>query len=143
MTYLQIIASAAKTAKVSAVLLYAICAHESRDYTLDFALYDNGSPSFGVCQLKKDTALQLGWSGKDEMELRNPYLNVKLAAAYLKYEQDRYGEDWVKITSAYNSGSYSEGKVKGCPKNLKYLNLVKAKLPENLRYKLECRKEQQ
>jgi soluble lytic murein transglycosylase-like protein len=140
-SYLSIITAAAKAAKVSAILLYTICAHESRDYTLDFALYDNGSPSYGVCQLKKDTAILMGWKGKDETELRNPYVNAKYAALYLKYEQDRYGDDWIKIASAYNAGSYVEGKVKGCPRNLKYLKLVQAKLPEELQYKLDCKKE--
>ncbi len=141
MTYLQIITAAAKAAKVSAVLLYAICAHESRDFTLDFALYDNGSPSYGVCEIKSDTARMLGWNRKDEMELRNPYVNIPLAAEYLAYQQKRYGDDWVQLVSSYNAGSYVEGKVKGCPRNLKYLNLVKEKLDKSLQYKLDCKKE--
>lgn len=142
MTYLQIITAAAKAAKVSAVLLYAICAHESRDYTLDYSELDNGTPSYSVCQVKSGTATMLHWSGKNEMELRNPYVGVKYAALYLRYQQDRgYGDDWIKLVSSYNAGSYVEGKVKGCPRNLKYLNLVKEKLPENLRYKLECKKD--
>lgn len=139
MTYLQIITAAAKAAKTSAILLYAICAHESRNFTLDYSMYDNGSPSYGVCEIKSGTARMMGWNGTDEMELRNPYLNIKLAAKYLRYQQDIYGDDWIKLTSSYNSGTYAEGKVKNCPRNLKYLNLVKAKLPEELQYKLECK----
>ena len=140
MTYLQIIGAAAKAAKVSAVLLYAICQHESNDFMYDFTLYDNGSPSYSVCQIKGSSARQLGFTG-EAMKLRDPRIGVKYAALYLKYEQSRYGDDWVKIVSAYNSGSYIEGKIKGCPKNLKYLKLVQQKLPEELRFKLECRKE--
>src|ERR1700677_2506812 len=137
MTYLSIIANAAKAAKVSAILLAAICAHESRDFTLDFAMYDHGSPSFSVCQIKSGTAKMLGWNGRNEMELRNPYVGIKYAALYLSYQQKRYGEDWVKLVSSYNSGSYNpSNKVNGCPRNLKYLLSVKHELPEYLKYKL-------
>ena len=141
MTYLQIITAAAKAAKVSAILLYAICNHESNGFMYDYTLYDNGSPSFSVCQIKENSARQLGFTG-DAMELRNPYIGIKYAAEYLKYEQNRYGDDWIKLTSSYNAGSYTEGKVKGCPRNLKYLNLVKEKLDKSLQYKLDCKKEE-
>lgn len=143
MTYAKIIATAAKAAKVSAILLYAICNHESNGFTYDYTMYDSGSPSFSVCQIKKTTALMLGWKGKDEMKLRNPYVGIKYAALYLAYQQQRYGDDWVKLTAAYNSGSYNpSNKVKGCPRNLKYLNSVKEELPNYLRYRLECKEEQ-
>jgi soluble lytic murein transglycosylase-like protein len=139
MTYLSIIANAAKAAKVSAILLAAVCAHESRDFTLDYAMYDNGSPSYSVCQVKEDTARMLGFKG-NAMKLRNPYVGIKYAALYLAYQQQRYGDDWVKLTAAYNSGSYNpSNKVKGCPRNLKYLKSVKEELPDYLRYRLDCR----
>jgi len=139
MTYLQIITAAAKAAKVSAILLYSICSHESRNFELDYSLYDSGSPSYSVCQIKETTAIQMGWQGKNPMELRDPHVGIKFAALYLRYQQDRYGSgDWVKLASAYNAGSYSEGRVRGCPKNLGYIKLVKEKLPKNLRYKLSC-----
>jgi soluble lytic murein transglycosylase-like protein len=142
-SYLSIITAAAKAAKVSAVLLYSICAHESRDFTLDFALYDNGSPSYGICQLKEGTAKMLGWKGKDPMELRNPYTNVKYAALYLKYQQDRYGsEDWCILASAYNAGSFIESSKKPTfPRNLKYVNLVKEKLDKSIQHRLNCGKD--
>lgn len=141
MTYLSIIANAAKAAHVSAALLYAICSHESRSFTLDYALYDNGSPSYSVCQVKKDTAVFLGFKG-DPMELRRAEVGIKFAALYLKYQQDRYGEnDWCSLVSSYNAGSYIESKIKpGFPKNMKYVKLVQNKLPDNLRYKLNCNK---
>lgn len=139
MTYLSIITQAAKAAKVSAVLLYAICSHESRDFTLDLAEYDNGSPSYSVCQVKLETAKMFGFSG-DPMRLRDATVGVKYAALYLKYQQDRYGDaDWVKLTASYNSGTYVESnKVRGCPRNLAYLKLVRQKLPEALRARLDC-----
>jgi soluble lytic murein transglycosylase-like protein len=139
-TYLSIITAAAKAAHVPIMLLYSICAHESRDFTLDYAMYDGGSPSYSVGQVKEDTARMLGFKG-EPMELRNPKVGIKYSALYLKYQLDRYDGDWVKATSAYNAGTYNESdKTIGCPRNLKYILLVKAKLKATLRYKLECGK---
>lgn len=143
-TYLSIITVAAKAAKVSAALLYAICAHESNGFMYDYTLYDNGTPSYSVCQVKSGTVLMLGWTGKDEMELRNPYVGIKYAAKYLRYELDRYDNDWCKATAAYNSGSYTESKKKvGFPKNLRYVYKVQEKLPKHLQYKLNCGKKEE
>jgi soluble lytic murein transglycosylase-like protein len=137
MTYLQIIGVAAKAAKVSAVLLYAICAHESNDFMYDYTMYDAGSPSYSVCQIKESSARQLGFTG-EAMELRNPNIGIKYAALYLKYQQQRYGNDWIKLVASYNAGSYIEGKVKGCPRNLKYIRKVQQKLQKDLQRKLSC-----
>jgi len=142
MTYLSIITSIAKSVGVSASLLWAVCNHESNGFMYDYTMYDAGSPSYSICQVKESSARQLGFKGK-AMELRNPYVGIKYAALYLKYQQTRYGDDWVKLTSSYNAGSYIEGKVKGCPKNLKYIKKVQEKLDKSLRYKLECKKEGQ
>jgi soluble lytic murein transglycosylase-like protein len=139
MTYLQIITAAAKAAHISVAVLYAVCAHESNDFMYDYTMYDNGSPSYSVCQLKKDTALLLGWDGKDEMELRNPYVGIKYAAKYLRYQLDRYNGDYCKAVAAYNSGSFIESKKNpGYPKNLKYVRKVQQRLEKSLQNKLSC-----
>ena len=139
MTYLSIIIAAAKAAHVSVILLYAICSHESRNFTLDYAQYDNGSPSYGVCQVKEGTAQMFGYKG-NPMDLRNAEVSTKYAALYLKYQIDRYGENnWCALVSAYNAGSYNEStKMPGFPKNLKYVRLVQQKLPDELKDKLNC-----
>lgn len=138
MTYLSIIAAAAKAAQVSAVLLYAICAHESRDFSLDYALYDNGSPSYSVCQVKATTASQFGFKGSP-MELRNPHVGIKYAAIYLKYQMNRYNGNACKAVAAYNAGTYLESSVKpGYPKNLRYVRSVQNKLPKEKRHFLIC-----
>ena len=138
MTYLQIIAGAAKAAKVSATLLYSICAYESNGFMYDYTMYDAGSPSYSVCQIKENSARQLGFTG-EAMELRDPRVGIKYAALYLRYQQERYGNDWVKIVSAYNAGSYIEStKVPNCPRNLKYITKVKERLEKDLQYKLSC-----
>lgn len=135
----SIILNAAKMAHVSGVLLLAICNHESNGFRVNYTAYDQGSPSFGACQLKEASARQVGFKGKAEA-LKNPKTNAKYAALYLKYEQSRYGEsDWCVLTSAYNAGSYNESsKMPGYPRNLKYVRLVQRKLPEDFKDRLSC-----
>ena len=138
MTYLSIITAAAKAAGLSVTLLYSICAHESKDYTLDYAMYDNGSPSYSVCQVKLGTAEMFGFKG-EPMELREPRIGAKYAALYLKYQITKYNGNICKAVSAYNSGTYTESpKNPGLPKNLRYIKLVKEKLPEEYKYLLNC-----
>lgn len=138
MTYLQIITAAAKAAKTSAVLLYAMCAHESMDFNFDYTQYDGNSPSYSVCQIKEKTSRQLGFKG-EAMELRNPHVGISYAAKYLRYQLDRYGNNWCKAVAAYNSGTFIESSKKpGLPKNLKYVHLVQEKLPKDLQRKLSC-----
>ena len=139
MDYYSIIFSAAKAAKVSGILLFAICSHESNGFMYDYTAYDHGSPSYSVCQLKESTARMLGFKGKTE-ELRNQKVAIKYSALYLKYQQDRYGsEDWCRIVASYNSGSFIESKKNpGKPKNLAYVKKVQKKLDEELRNRLSC-----
>lgn len=139
MTIESIILAAAKAAHVSGVLLLAICSHESNNFTMNYAPNDHGSPSFGICQVKKSAALQNGFNEKTE-NLMDPVTNAKYAARYLRYQQSRYGEDnWLILTASYNSGSYNPSrKMPGCPKNLKYVKLVQKRLPEEFKDRLQC-----
>jgi soluble lytic murein transglycosylase-like protein len=140
MTFETIILAAAKAAKVSGVLLLAICSHESNNFTMNYSPQDNGSPSFGICQIKYGTAVALGFAGKAS-DLMNPQTNATYAAKYLAHQAFYYGEDWVKLAASYNAGTYNPGKVFGCPRNLKYIKLVQNKLPNEFKNRLECKKE--
>jgi soluble lytic murein transglycosylase-like protein len=137
MDIVSTILNAAKMAKVSGVLLVGICSHESNNFTMTYSAYDNGSPSFGICQVKEDSARQLGFTGRAE-ELMDIKTNAHYAALYLRYQQNRYGDDWCRQTASYNSGSYIEGRNPGYPKNLNYVRLVQKKLPEDFKDKLSC-----
>lgn len=137
MTFEAIILAAAKAAKVSGALLLAICTHESGLNNVAVP-HDGGSTSYGICQVKYDTAKQMGFFGK-EKDLMIPKVNAKWAAAYLKYQESRYDGNWCKITAAYNAGSYNESKKKpGCPKNLKYVKRVQEKLDDSLQSNMSC-----
>lgn len=155
MSIVTIILNAAKAAHVSGALLLAICGHESNNFTLKYNANDNGSPSHGICQVKLATARMLGFKGTAK-ELMNDKMNARFSAMYLKYQQNRYSvidkmtdkmndkmtdknRDWIKLTAAYNAGSYVESQlVPKCPKNLRYIRLVQKKLPTELQYKLNC-----
>lgn len=123
MNYVQIIAAAAKAAKTSGLILLAICTHETQLNNVT-VLNDKGTPTYGICQVKYETAQMLGYEGKPD-GLMDPKENAKWAANYLRYQQVRYG-DWCKAVAAYNAGKYNESKVMpGYPRNLKYVNKVK------------------
>ncbi len=138
MTYASIILSAATKAKVSGTLLLAICTYET-NLTNVTVYHDGGSPSYGICQVKFETAKMLGFRGRSR-DLINPSENAKWAAKYLKFQEERYGtNDWCKLAAAYNAGTFTESKKQvGKPRNLKYVRRVQAKLPEELRSMLSC-----
>lgn len=131
-----IILSAAKLVGVSGILFFAICNHESAGFVQNYAPMDHGSPSFGSCQIKYETAVQLGFKGLP-IELMRPEVGTKFAALYLRYQQNRYGDDWIKLVSSYNAGSYIKSRS-GCPKNMRYIRMVQSKLPLEFQNKLNC-----
>lgn len=138
MDVISTLLSAAKVAKVSGILLVAICSHESLNFTKTYTPDDKGSPSFGICQVKYDTAYQMGFQGMP-VELMDNKTNAKYAALYLKYQQTRYGDDWCVLSAAFNAGSYVESKkAPGYPRNLKYVRLVQQKLPDDFKDRLSC-----
>lgn len=99
-------------------LLKALCYTESRLNPKVVNMYDGGSPSYGLCQIKAGTAKSLGFNGRIK-SLYDPYVNAHLAAKYLRYQFDRYNGDWTKAVAAYNRG-HAGVKIM----NIKYVNKV-------------------
>lgn len=73
--------------------------------------HDGGSPSYGICQVKLDTA---NWMkeynripGKPltSKDLMNPETNIQYAELYLRYQLKVYNNDINCAISAYNAGS--------------------------------------
>lgn len=98
-------------------LLSAVCWIETRHqniYTAD----DVGSPSYGDCQIKLDTA---NWMHHQHI-MDGPYLNhsdmlkqeisIFYAALYLKHQIERYPGDLRCGISAYNAGRCIKGNQK-------------------------------
>ncbi len=135
MNFVQILFKAAKSAKISGAILVAICSHESG--LQNIVVQDNGSFSYGICQIKMDTATMLGYEGKPE-GLMDPETNAMYAAAYLKYQHNRY-QNWCHAIAAYNAGRYNESKIlPGHPRNLKYVKNVQKRLNKTLRDITSC-----
>lgn len=136
MNFVQTLLAAAKTVKTSGAILVAICSLESGLTNLK-SPQDHGSPSYGVCQVKYDTAVMLGYEGEPE-GLMDPKTNAKYAATYLKYQFDRYG-NWCHAIAAYNAGRYNPSKKEpGHPRNIKYVIKVGQKLNKRFRETVSC-----
>lgn len=103
-------------------LLSALCWIESHHKVRAINLNDGGSPSFGVCQIKYETAQALGFKGSIG-QLRKPEYNVYWAGKYLRVQLDRYRGDPRKAIAAYNAGSHRINK-RGLTKNRKYVSKV-------------------
>jgi len=137
MLYSTLILATAKKIGVAGSLLLAICTQESGLNNV-VVPHDGGSPSYGICQVKEGTARHMGYKGHSK-DLMDPATNIKWAAIYLKFQLDRYDNDWCKATAAYNAGSFNESKrYPGKPRNMKYIRLVQANLEKDLHYKLSC-----
>lgn len=98
---IELITEAANMVGVSAQLLLAICTIES-GLVNQINVRDGNSPSYGICQIKYETALMFDKTIKRNELLRTD-LNVKMAAMYLKWQLSRYPR-WCAV-KAYNQGS--------------------------------------
>jgi soluble lytic murein transglycosylase-like protein len=118
-------------------LLLAICTHESHLKNV-VSPNDHGSPSYGICQIKEDTARDYGFDGKSS-DLLNPYINVWYSAQYLYHQLDRYDFNWCMAAAAYNAGRYLPSKTEpGKPKNFKYVKGVTLYLDDKHKDMLIC-----
>lgn len=97
-------------------LLSALCFVESSHQPAAYVHVDGNSPSYGLCQIKYETAKWLGFKGKAG-ELFDRNVNAYWAARYLGYQISRYNGDTRKALSAYNAGSAIKA-------NKKYVNKV-------------------
>ena len=70
MNYVQTILHAAKVAKTSGLILLAICTHETKLNNI-IVKNDGGTPSYGICMVKYNTAKMLGYQGTPK-GLMNP-----------------------------------------------------------------------
>lgn len=92
----------AKKHEVPLLLAKAIGIKESSNKPKAVNPYDGGSPSWGIMQLKLNTARGLGFSGTVK-ELRDPKINIDLGCKNLKKHYDNCGT-WEKAIVAYNVG---------------------------------------
>ena len=84
-------------------LLSAVCYVESHWTATAINPHDGGSASFGVCQVKYETA-QTVLKAIGPINLMDPEVNIKVAGTYLKHQIDRYPHDVRAAVAAYNAG---------------------------------------
>lgn len=84
-------------------LLYTLCRVESNLNPKAYKPKDGNSPSYGLCQVKYETAKLVGFKGKPK-DLMDPRTNINVAGRILASQYKRYG-NWAKAVCAYNKGS--------------------------------------
>jgi soluble lytic murein transglycosylase-like protein len=134
---IQILTMTAKAVGISPSLLIAVCTTETNLRNVD-VMQDGTTPSYGVCQVKLETAQWMGKVHKrprlqtfTENDMRVISNNAKVAALYLKYQLNRYEGDHCKAVAAYNAGRFKESQIyAGVPFNWKYVEKVKNNLPD-------------
>lgn len=97
-------------------LLSALCFVESSHRPSAYVHVDGNSPSYGLCQIKYETAKWMGFKGKAS-ELFNRDTNAYWAARYLSYQMTRYNGNTRQALSGYNAG-------RAIKSNKKYVNKV-------------------
>lgn len=88
-------------------LLESVCYKESAFNIKAINYYDGKTHSYGICQVKLETAKTLGFKGSSD-DLQEAETNITYAAKYLNFQYRRYGR-WDKAISAYNRGSIKSG----------------------------------
>lgn len=83
-------------------LLSSLCYVESKHNVGAIHKADGSTDSFGVCQIKYETAKHLGFRGTPK-QLMEPKYNIKYAAKYLSHQLKRYGNVQQAVI-AYNMG---------------------------------------
>lgn len=109
MDYASIITSAAQSIGVLPKVLLAICTVES-GLTPVNTYKDNGKKytSYSICQAQRPAAHQVIGTHIDALALQQPLVNAEVAARYLKYHLDRYG-NYYEAIAAYNAGRAKYG----------------------------------
>lgn len=119
------IVRAADKVEISRKWLLAVCWQESSFRTAGVSKLDGHTKSYGICQVKYETAQFMDKVFKHKVlvtkaNLEDTYVNAFYAAKYLKYQLKRYKGDWKLAADAYNKGN-------AVSKNTKYVcQLIKS-----------------
>ncbi len=142
-----ILTQTAKMIGISPQLLLAVCMTETNLKHVHTP-NDGATTSYGVCQVKLETAQFMGKVHKKPYlvvftsnDMKDIKKNAKVAALYLKYQIDRYDGDLCKAVAAYNAGRFKEStKFPGKPFNWKYVEKVQNNVENDpvLENRLDC-----
>jgi soluble lytic murein transglycosylase-like protein len=99
----SLIANAAAVHQVPASWIRAVIEVESNWNPRAYNGSDPGGGAYGLMQILGSTARGLGYDG-DFQNLFEPALNIDLGAQLLAELRGRFGDDFRRVYSAYNSG---------------------------------------
>lgn len=131
---LDAIEMAASITQVPEKLLMSICWHESNFRIKKVTHMDGGSLSYGICQIKLDTAKLMAKINKHlklqatQANLENPIGNALFAGLYLKHQLDLYDNNWRLAADAYNKGNAVNKNSTYVKKVLKGIEFLREKL---------------
>jgi soluble lytic murein transglycosylase-like protein len=89
------------------------------------AIGDDGR-SVGLMQVSLPTAEWLIGREISKDELIIPTVNIDLGVRYIKYQLERYGNDYLKAISAYNAGTATDANTRYVHQVMNVYNLLKA-----------------
>lgn len=120
---------AADKAEVPRELVLAVCWGESSFRNKLVTHMDGETPSYGVCQVKLETARFMDKIYHHKVKatpkmLDKVGINAFYAACYLRYQLAKYNQDWKLAVDAYNKGHAKGHKtqyVKRFEENRKHL----------------------
>ena len=138
-TVIDAIIKAADRAEIPRELLLTICYIESSFRTKGVTHIDGGTLSHSICQVKLATAkfMDKVYSHKYKAtydRLEDPFINAYYAAKLLKYNLERYDDNWKLAIDAYNRGTALKENTKYTRKFTKYLSFIKSELKERIGY---------
>jgi len=103
-------------------LAYAIAQQESSLDPYLVSAEPDGTFSFGLMQVKCETARMVGFQGPCD-QLLQPRTNIRVGIAYLRRQLDRYAGDVENAVAAYNAGTANRDTT-GHFMNQHYVNAV-------------------
>lgn len=87
-------------------LINAVGKVESSSIHTKYSPHDGGSPSYGLLQIKRAAAMEMGFKGPVK-KLLNANVNVYYGAAYLAKLHRKTAGDLARTLTCYNSGPNS------------------------------------
>lgn len=127
---IQSIIAAADKAKVPRELVLAVCWGESSFRNKKVTHMDGETPSYGVCQVKLETAKFMDKVYHHKIKVTAKMLdkvgtNAFYASCYLRYQLNKYHQNWKFAVDAYNKGhaikTYKTEYVKRFERNQRHI----------------------
>jgi soluble lytic murein transglycosylase-like protein len=134
MNYIPSLLHIAIKVGISPMILLSVCTTETNLRNIN----NQSNTTYGICQLKLNTAKQYGGNFLDSLALQQTRVNIEVAAKYLKSLKSKYKSN-DKTMAAYNLGHtqymdcefINQSYVNRCNKNLRHYKRKMCELNKN------------